>query len=62
MTRRRPAAGAGVNAPAESVVPATSVGCTRTPPLAMVAYTLAIWIAVTPRPWPKAYSYRLSAQ
>ena len=34
--------------------PATMVGCTRTPPLAMVAYTLAICTAVTATPWPKA--------
>ena len=36
------------------VVPATMVGGTRTPPLAMVAYTPAICTAVTATPWPKA--------
>jgi len=36
------------------------VGCTRIPPLAMVAYTLAICTAVAATPWPKDIVYRSS--
>src|SRR5487761_86986 len=42
-------------------VPAISVGWTRTPPLAIVAYTLAIWTALTEMPWPYDSVYRSSA-
>ena len=43
---------AGTYCPAALYVPATSVGWTRTPSLAIVAYTLAICTALTDRPWP----------
>src|SRR5215469_9856918 len=59
-TRWPGAGGAGTNRPPAAVVPATMVGGTLTPPLAMVAYTLAICTAVVATPWPKASVYRWS--
>ena len=54
MTRWLAGFGAGTNRPLAVVVPATMDGATRIPPLAMVAYTLAICTAVTATPWPNA--------
>src|SRR5436190_10706098 len=51
-TRTCPGAGDEVNVPSGLTVPATSVGCTRTPALAMVAYTLVAWTAFSDSPWP----------
>ena len=61
MTRFEGDGAAGVYVPAELVVPSIRVGCTRTPPLAIVAYTSAIWIAVVATPWPNDSVYRVSA-
>src|SRR6266702_6387978 len=52
---------AGTYRPAALYVPAMSVGCTRTPSLAIVAYTLAICTALTEMPWPYDRVYRSSA-
>src|ERR1700759_2364778 len=52
MTRLDEDAAAGWYLPALLVVPCTRGGATRTPPLAMVEYTLAIWIALASTPWP----------
>src|SRR5215470_11893584 len=60
MTRRDGDGLAGVYFPAELVVPWISVGCTRTPPLAIVAYTSAICIAVTATPCPNESVYRVT--
>src|ERR1035438_9404414 len=60
MTRFDGDGAAGVYLPAELVVPSTRVGWTRTPPLAIVAYTSAIWIAVTATPCPNDSVYRVS--
>src|ERR1019366_6630440 len=60
MTRFDGDGAAGVYWPAELVVPSTRVGWTRTPPLAIVAYTSAIWIAVTAPPRPNDSVYRVS--
>ena len=46
--------------PAALYVPAISVGWTRTPLLAIVAYTLAICTALTETPWPYDRVYRSS--
>src|ERR1700722_8186447 len=46
--------------PAALYVPAMSVGCTRTPLLAIVAYTLAICTALTETPCPYDRVYRSS--
>ena len=46
--------------PLGPVVPATMLGDTRTPWLAMVAYTPAICTAVAATPWPNARVYRSS--
>ena len=48
--------------PAALYVPAMSVGCTRTPLLAIVAYTLAICTALTETPWPYDRVYCSSAR
>ena len=60
MTRWLAAFRAGTYWPLVLVVPATMVGATRTPPFAIVAYTLAICTAVTATPWPNAIVYRVS--
>src|SRR5215469_13259870 len=60
ITRRDGDGGDGVTTPSELTVPSTSVGCTRTPSLAIVAYTLAICTALTARPWPNDSVYRSS--
>src|SRR5947208_1551131 len=52
-TRTWRGAGDEVKAPSVATVPATSVGSTRTPPFAIVAYTLVAWTAFSDRPWPK---------
>src|ERR1700747_549039 len=57
MTRCDGDGAAGVYVPAELVVPSTRVGCTRTPPLAIVAYTSAICSAVAATPCPNASVY-----
>src|SRR6476646_8342240 len=57
MTRRAGVGAAGAYFPAELVVPWISVGWTRTPPLAMVAYTSPICIAVTATPCPNDSVY-----
>src|SRR5947208_11703858 len=51
-TRCSAGAGAGWYTPDGSIVPRTSDGCTRTPPLAIVAYTQAICSGVTATPCP----------
>src|SRR6266568_4361424 len=60
MTRCDGDGAAAVYFPAELVVPWIRVGCTRTPPLAIVAYTSAIWRAVTATPCPNDSVYRVS--
>src|ERR1700760_3348371 len=60
MTRCDGDGEAAVYVPAESVAPSTRVGCTRTPPLAIVAYTSAICIAVAATPCPNASVYLVS--
>src|SRR5580693_10740440 len=60
MTRWAAGRGAGTNRPLAPDAPATTEGVTRTPPLAIVAYTLAIWTAVTATPWPNDRVYRSS--
>src|SRR5712672_16001 len=52
---------AGTYWPAALYVPAMSVGWTRTPLLAIVAYTLAICTALTEMPCPYDRVYRSSA-
>src|ERR1700735_1236641 len=52
MTRRVGDAAAAWYLPELLVAPWTSVGWTRTPPLAMVEYTLAICTASASTPWP----------
>ena len=47
MTRTESRFPAGVKWPEESLVPAITVGDTRTPPFAIVAKTLVACIAVT---------------
>src|SRR5580704_10686123 len=61
MTRCDGDGEAGVYFPAELVVPSIRVGWTRTPPLAIVAYTSAICIAVAATPCPNDSVYRVSA-
>src|ERR1700735_5528855 len=58
ITRRDEDAAAGWYLPALLVVPWTRVGWTRTPPLAMVEYTLAICTASASTPWPNDSVYR----
>src|SRR5215831_16457483 len=58
ITRRVCGRGAGVKCPPGLVVPATMVGDTRIPRLAMAAYTPAICTAVAATPWPNARVYR----
>ena len=60
MTRCDGDGEAAVYFPAELVVPSTRVGCTRTPSLAIVAYTSAICIAVAATPCPNASVYLVS--
>jgi len=52
MTRTGLVGGVGANVPSAFSVPATRVGGTRTPPLAMVWNTPAVCMALTARPWP----------
>ncbi len=56
-TRFFSGAGAGVKRPSGPLVPRTSVGATRTPPLAMVEYTDAACMALMETPWPKGIVY-----
>ena len=60
MTRCDGEGAAAVYFPAESVTPSIRVGCTRTPPLAIVAYTSAICIAVVATPCPNDSVYLVS--
>src|SRR5712691_5180623 len=59
-TRLRRGRGDGTNLPPDPVVPATIDGWTRIPLLAMVAYTLAIWTALTATPCPNESVYLVS--
>src|SRR5450631_2075197 len=52
-TRTCAGAGEEVNVPSGATVPATRLGCTRTPPLAIVAYTDVACTAVSDSPCPK---------
>ena len=61
MTRCDGDGAAAVYFPAALVVPSTRVGWTRTPPLAIVAYTSAICSAVTATPCPNDSVYLVSA-
>src|ERR1700761_329442 len=58
MTRRVGDAAAAWYLPELLVAPWTRVGWTRTPPLAMVEYTLAICTASASTPWPNDSVYR----
>src|SRR5271166_6726142 len=61
MTRRDGDGAAGTYFPEALVVPSIRVGWTRTPPLAIVAYTSAICSAVTATPCPNDSVYLVSA-
>src|SRR5436190_3508627 len=51
-TRTWRGAGAELKVPSGATLPATRVGSTRTPPFAIVAYTLVAWTAFNDRPCP----------